>query len=302
MRPSLRTVEDWEHPRLGAAMVYFQDLHRHGLLTRDDEQRLALEYARTRDPKIAAKLVTANLRLVVKIALEYRSSRHHLLDLVQEGNLGLIHAVEKFDPHRNVKLATYAAWWIRAFILKFILSNARLVKVGTTQAQRRLFFGLRRERARLEKSKGAADTQELAAVFSVSEKEVVEMDRRLSAGDAPLDAIARGRGAGDRGSGERALGDVLPADAATRPDVITEEQELEHLLGRELRAFGETLVGRDAEIFRDRLVCEHAATLAEIAERFGVSRERVRQLEDRLKLRLRRHLRETLGDVVPGPS
>ena len=314
LRAQLRSVEDWEEPKPSGGraravvperpdspskkmMTYFQELRRHPLLTREEEQRIALELIASGDQKLARRLVTANLRLVVKIALEYRTARHNLLDLVQEGNLGLIHAVQKYDPHRGVKLATYASWWIRAYILKFILSNARLVKLGTTQAQRRLFFGLRREKARLAGRDGtAAGAQQLAAAFSVSEQEVVDMERRLSAYDASLDWPTRGD------DDERTLGEGLRAEATFRPDVAAESQEFNGILGREVRVFQETLTGRDAEIFNGRLVCEDPTTLAEIAGRFGVSRERVRQIEERLKQRLQRHLRASLGDAVPAPK
>jgi len=214
---------------------------------------------------------------------------------VQEGNVGLLHAVQKYDPNRGVKLATYAAWWIRAYILKFILSNARLVKLGTTQAQRRLFFGLRREKARLEGRDGeAVEARQLAATFDVSEKEVVEMERRLATSDASLDAPTRG----EDGDGP-ARGDIFASDEARRPDVEVETSELRAALAREIGVFRQTLKGRDVEIFEGRLASEEGTTLAEIAVRFGVSRERVRQLEERLKLRLGRHLSATLGDAVP---
>jgi RNA polymerase sigma-32 factor len=316
-KPALRGVETWEEPATPASaprrerevgldrhdnhstmLTYFRELRRHPLLSREEEKRIAVEFAQTGDPRLASKLVTANLRLVVKIALEYRTARRNLLDLVQEGNVGLIHAVHKYDPNRGVKLATYASWWIRAYILKFILSNARLVKLGTTQAQRRLFFGLRRERARLEGRDGTAvGARQLAAAFAVSEREVVEMERRLSACDTSLDWPTRGDD-----DAERPRGDSVSAEPTLRPDVQSEATEFSHVLERELKAFQETLTGRDAEIFNGRLVCEDATTLAEIAERFGVSRERVRQIEERLKLRLRRHLRASLGDAVPGPA
>ena len=309
--PRLRSVETWEEPRPAAArasapdrheshatmMTYLQQLRRHPLLAREEERRLALEYVKTGDARLAGRLVTANLRLVVKIALEYRSARRNLLDLVQEGNVGLLHAVQKYDPNRGVKLATYAAWWIRAYILKFILSNARLVKLGTTQAQRRLFFGLRRERARLEGRDGkAVGARQLAAAFSVSEQEVVEMERRMSGCDTSLDSPTRDD------DDERTRGASLSAEPAQRPDAQSEARELSDVLGRELRVFQRTLTGRDAEIFSGRLVAEDPTTLAEIAERFGVSRERVRQIEERLKMRLRRHLRASLGDAVPGQT
>ncbi len=275
---------------------YLQDLRRYPLLNREEEHQIALEYVRTGDKALANRLTTANLRLVVKIALEYRRAQHNLLDLVQEGNMGLVRAVEKYDPRRGVKLATYASWWIRAYILKFILSNARLVKIGTTQAQRRLFFGLGRERNRLEKRGGDnADTKHLAAVFDVSESLVVEMERRLGASEASLDApVAHGT------EGDRTRGESLSATADARPDVQSETQEFRLALQRELKGFEKTLKGRDIEIFHDRLIAEDGKTLMEIADRFGVSRERVRQIEARLKKRLRQHLRESLGDAVPG--
>jgi RNA polymerase sigma-32 factor len=203
--------------------------------------------------------------------------------------------VHKYDPHRGVKLGTYASWWIRAYVLKFILSNARLVKLGTTQAQRRLFFGLRREKAKLEGSDGtSAEVHQLAAALSVSEAEIVEMERRLSAGDASLDEPRRVDDVDDR-----RRGDGMSAPLEQRPDAEVEARELSLVLERELRAFRATLTGRDAEIFNGRLVNEEATTLAEFAERFGVSRERVRQLEGRLKQRLRTHLRASLPDTVP---
>src|SRR5262249_16012325 len=131
----------------------------------------------------------ANLRLVLKIAFEYRLPRRDLTDLIQEGNLGLVHAVQKYDPHRGVKLSTYATWWIRAYMLKFMLANARLVNVGTAGAQWKLLFGLRRARVHPEsKSNGAVGSDELAAALAVSETEVVEMERRLAAADASLES------------------------------------------------------------------------------------------------------------------
>jgi RNA polymerase sigma-32 factor len=306
----LRSVEAWEKPRpvatrprsiaperygsRSSTMAYMQEVRRHPLLTREEEHSIALEFAKSGDLKLSSRLVKANLRLVIKIALEYRT-HHNLLDLVQEGNVGLLHAVQKYDPNRGVKLSTYAAWWIRAYILKFILSNARLVKLGTTQAQRRLFFGLRREKARLAGLDGEiAGTRQLAAALSVSETEVVEMERRLSSYDTSLDWPSRGEN-GD----ERPRGDTVSAEPAHRPDVQSETYEFHDALTYELRVFRQTLTGREAEIFDRRLVCEDATTLADVATRFGVSRERVRQLEERLKKRLRQYLRASLGDAVP---
>ena len=189
--------------RTGASNLdaYLQDLRRHPVLSRDEEHELALAYARTHALEPARKLITANLRLVVRIAQEYRRAHRNLLDLIQEGNVGLIQAVQRYDPFRGVKLSTYAAWWIRAYILKFILANWRMVRIGTTQAQRRLFFNLRRERERLQRMGAETDSRQLAAALDVSEREVVEMERRLAASEMSLDAPARSQSQTDDGPG-----------------------------------------------------------------------------------------------------
>jgi len=277
--------------------AYLRDVRNYPLMSREEEHLVASRLVETGDERLAQRLVTANLRLVVKIALEYRSARRHLTDLVQEGNVGLIHAVHKYDPQRGVRFATYSSWWIRAYMLKFMLSNARLVKLGTTQAQRRLFFGLRRERARLEGQSGAkVEARQLASALDVSEEEVVEMERRLSSSDASLDRPARD------GDADHSRGDNLISDPVPGPDAETEEQELAAIVREEVETFRRTLAGRDATIFDGRLASERPITLAEIADKFGVSRERVRQLEDRLKRRLRIHLRAKLGDAVPAEA
>jgi RNA polymerase sigma-32 factor len=261
-------------------------------MARAQEHRLAVRFHETGDGKCLQRLVNANLRLVVKIALEYRSSRRDLLDLVQEGNLGLIHAVRKYDPNRSVKLSTYAAWWIRAYMLKFILSNARLVKVGTTLAQRKLFFGLRRVQAELEgQNRERVGAGQIAAALSVPERVVEEMKSRLSFNDVSLDGPAH---EGD----DRPRMDIVRAETLG-PDDELETSEFRDIVSREVHAFGRTLTGRDALIFRERMVCEQPATFAEIADQFQVSPERIRQIEVHLKERLRDRLRATLGDAVP---
>jgi RNA polymerase sigma-32 factor len=272
--------------------AYLASVRKHRVMSREEEHDIAVRYHETGDARLAQQLVTANLRLVMKLALEYRGMRRQLTDLIQEGNLGLLHAVQKFDPHRGVKLGTYAAWWIRAYMLKYILSNARLVKLGTTQAQRRLFFGLRRTRARLEGKDGVeVGTRQIAASLSVSPREVEEMERRMSSAEASIDGPSRD---GDR----RAYSECLRSDSLG-PDAQSETEELRHILRREVEAFGATLDGRDLVLFKKRILCEDTTTLAKIATKFGVSRERVRQIEGRLKARLRAHLRTVLGDAVP---
>ena len=199
----------------------------------------------------ARKLITANLRLVVKIAQEYRRAHRNLLDLIQEGNLGLIQAVQRYDPFRGVKLSTYAAWWIRAYILKFILANWRIVRIGTTQAQRRLFFNLRRERERMEKMGVETDSKQLAAALDVSEGDVVEMERRLAASEMSLDAPVRSEGLPGR-----TQGDMVPAGPSARPDLQVENGEFQELLRAKLEAFGAALHDRELQIFRRRLLAD----------------------------------------------
>ena len=276
-----------------ALSAYLHELRRHSLLSRDEEHELAVRFSKTGDSAAARRLITANLRLVVKISQEYRRAHKNLLDLIQEGNIGLIQAVQKYDPYRGVKLSSYAAWWIRAYILKFILANWRIVKIGTTQAQRKLFFNLRKEREKLEKAGFEVEARHLAAALDVSEHDVVEMERRLGSSETSLDSPVRG----DE-SGGRTQGDFVPAAASMRPDVQVELGEFQELLRQKLEAFGATLKDRELDIFRDRLLNDSPATLQEIGEKYGVSRERARQIEERLKKKLRMFLQTQLGDAV----
>ena len=205
--------------------TYMSETRRYPLLTPEEERSLAIKLVEHGDTTAARKLIEANLRLVVKIAYEYRRAHRNLLDLVQEGNIGLIQAVGKFDPHRGVKLSSYAAFWIRAYILKFILNNWRLVKIGTTQAQRKLFFNLRKEREKLEQLGFQPSSALLAEKLDVPEKDVIEMERRLAAPEASLDAPM---GSGDDDGGARTRLDFLPSD--DRPDKTVANNEFAQLL------------------------------------------------------------------------
>jgi RNA polymerase sigma-32 factor len=273
--------------------AYLHELRRYPLMTREEEHTVAVRFCKQHEPALASRLITANLRLVVKIAQEYRRAHRNILDLIQEGNIGLIHAVQKYDPYRGVKLSSYASWWIRAYILKFILANWRLVKVGTTQAQRKLFFNLRKEREKLEKQGFEVEPKHLAAALDVTEQEVIDMERRLTASETSLDAPMR-----SDEQGERPQGDFVRAAPQMRPDNQVESGEFSEILRAKLQIFGGTLRDRDLEIFRDRLLNDEPATLVQIAEKFGVTRERVRQIEERLKKRLRQYLETELGDAV----
>lgn len=290
--PSLRDGSSLA--RVDALQVYMREVQRHSLLSPDEEHKLAVHYNKTGDVTAAARMVTANLRLVVKIAYEYRRAYRNMMDLVQEGNIGLMQAVKRYDPYRGVKLSSYAAWWIRAYMLRYILNNWRMVKIGTTQAQRKLFFNLSKEKAKLTAMGIEPSHAEIAKRLNVSETDVVEMDRRLSRSDASLDApVAEG----DERTTTRL--ELLPS-LSDSPDRLTEDAQLHQILREKLDVFRSTLSGKDVAIFDKRLVADDPLTLQELGDEFGVSRERVRQLEARLTGKLRTYLQQELGDGVSG--
>jgi RNA polymerase sigma-32 factor len=271
--------------------AYMQEVRRYPLLTPEEERSLATRLVEHGDTAAARRLVEANLRLVVKIAYEYRRAHRNLLDLVQEGNIGLIQAVGKFDPDRGVKLSSYAAFWIRAYILKFILNNWRLVKIGTTQAQRKLFFNLRKERERLEQLGFYPSAKLLAEHLDVSEKEVVEMEKRLAAPEASLDAPVPG----DE-DGARTRLDFVPSEEA-RPDQAVEDNEFFTRVREAMTEFAATLSGREADIFAGRFK-DPPMTLQELGDKYGISRERARQLEKRMLERAKKFLEARGIDVT----
>jgi RNA polymerase sigma-32 factor len=281
--------------RYDPIQAYMRDVLRYPLLSPEQEHEIAAKYFENGDVKAAADLVTANLRLVVKIAYDYRHAYKNLMDIVQEGNIGLMQAVKKYNPYKGVKLSTYAAWWIRAYILRFILNNARLVKVGTTQAQRKLFFNLKKEKAKLAALGIEPTSETVAKSLNVSKDEVVQMDRRLAAGDLSLDAPVSGK---DGGSVSRV--ELLSIRSRGADDQLADEQ-LEGLMRDKLRIFGGKLTGKEAKIFHERLVADEPRTLQELGDEFGVSRERVRQLEKRLQQKLKQFVAQELGEDVFEP-
>jgi RNA polymerase sigma-32 factor len=272
--------------------AYMRDVQRYPLLSKQEEHDLAVRYFEQDDVEAAKRLVTSNLRLVVKIAYDYRQAYKNILDLVQEGNIGLMQAVKKYDPYKGVKLSSYAAWWIRAYILRYILNNHRLVKVGTTQAQRKLFFNLQKEKARLS-AMGIEPTAEIIAErLNVPERDVVSMDMRLAAGDASLDAPV---GTSEGRSVARV--ELLPSEDVRVDDTLADAQVGDQF-AEKIHEFGRTLGGKEKKIFEDRLVSEDPKTLQTLGDEFGVSRERVRQIEKRLLKKLKQFLRDELGETV----
>ncbi|MBX3212820.1 MAG: RNA polymerase factor sigma-32 [Labilithrix sp.] len=292
--PLSKPMSSGSMERLDPMAAYLREVQRHPLLTPEQTHELAAKFVKTQDPAIAAQLVTANLRLVVKIAYEYRRAYKNIMDLVQEGNIGLMQAVKRYDPYRGVKLSSYAAWWIRAYILRFILNNWRLVKLGTTQAQRKLFFNLRKKRAELQAMGVDPTNAEIAKQLNVPESDVAEMDVRLAQSEKSLDAPV-----GDADGRAIAKVDMMPATGAG-PETQMADEELQSLLKDKLAEFRKTLIGKekDVAIFDMRLVADDPLTLQDLGDKFGISRERVRQLEQRLLARLRDYLKREMGDAT----
>jgi RNA polymerase sigma-32 factor len=276
--------------------AYMAEVSRHPVLSREEEHALAVHYAETGDVDAAYKLVASNLRLVVKIAHEYRRTAFQLLDLVQEGNLGLMQAVKKYDPWKGVKLSSYAAWWIRAYIIRFLMENWRMVKLGTTQAQRKLFFNLAKEREKLL-ARGIDPTPRLLAKnLDVEVKDVEEMTARMAGDDLSLDAPLS---AGDEDSRQTRIERVTASDATSADDRIGDEQ-LRLIFREKLEAFAKTLTDeKERFIFERRLLPadgEQPLTLQEIGDRFKLTRERARQIEAKLTGRLRDWLKAEIPD------
>lgn len=274
--------------------AYLREVRKYPLLTREEEHDLAVQYKEKGDRDALQKLVTSNLRFVVKIAFEYVTYRARLLDLIQEGNMGLVKAVQEFDPYKDVRLTTYAVWWIRSYIQDAILKNYSLVKLGTTQAQKRLFYRLRSEQKKLEQEGLGHDegVKLLASRLDVREKDVEEMDQRLSGRDLSLNAPMAGS---DGGEGAREHIANLADPSIPMDDALAEAEQKERFT-QVLAEFGKTLKGREKAVFDDRLVSENPKTLQEIGDKYGITKERVRQIEEGVKEKLKEFVRERFPD------
>lgn len=267
--------------------AYLKEISRYKLLTPEEEKELTQQLVETGDIDVAKKLVMANLRLVVKIAMEYRSSYKNVLDLIQEGNIGLMKAVSKYNPEKGAKLSYYASWWIKSYILKFILDNFRLIKLGTTAEQKKLFYNLMREKERLENLGIKPEPKLIAENLDVSEKAVIEMDRRLSSSGSE---VSMDRPISPDGTTTGTLADFISDDFNLEEDMET-HQGIE-ILNEHLEKFVEDLKPRDKEIFKKRLLSEVPPSLQQIGDEYGISRERVRQIESRLMDKLKVYMSE----------
>ena len=272
---------------------YMAEIKKYPPLTREQEQELARKYRDTGDREALFRLVTANLRLVVRVAYSFRRAAQNMLDLVQEGNVGLLHAVDRFDPELGVRLPTYAAWWVRAYMVKFLLDNVRLVRVGTTNARRKLLRNLRQEKQRLEQMGYEVGPKLLADHFGVNEQDVTAVQMALGSRDVSLDEPL----SGSEGDEPRRQFDILPDDSEQGAEKTVARAELQERAEAAIGEFRKTLKERDLAILGRRILNEDPETLQALGDRFGISREAVRQAEVRLMKRLEAFMRERLGDV-----
>ncbi|MFP3982800.1 MAG: RNA polymerase sigma factor RpoD/SigA [Desulfurivibrionaceae bacterium] len=269
---------------------YLREISQHKLLTREETEELAKRFREENDPDAAYQLVTSNLRLVVKVAMDFQKYwMHNFLDLIQEGNVGLVQAVKKFDPYRGVKFSYYAAYWIRAYILKFIMDNWRLVKIGTTQAQRKLFFSLNKEKKQLEANGFQPETKLLAERLGVKESEVIEIGQRMDSWDLSLESPVR------EGSDDQQK-NFIPEGGPTVEEVVAGDELKEHLANT-LDSLKEHLNEKELKILSERLLSDEPLTLQDIADHFHISRERVRQIEGNVLKKIKKHLESEMPDI-----
>ena len=282
--PALRTERLPTPP--SPLQAYMREISRYPLLTPAEEYELAVAHFDLQSKDAAQRLITANLRLVVKIANEFRQGHVGSLDLIQEGNYGLMQAVKRFNPYKGVKLSSYSAWWIRAYILKFLMDNRGPVRIGTTAAQRKLFYNLRKETERLLRDYETADVKLLAENLGVREQDVVAMQQRLNATDISFDApMADGSG--------RHNSEVIEIESQSKSaEEELADSELLDIFEDHLNEFRQTLKGRDLDVFKDRMMAEKPLTLQEIGDSYGVSRERARQIEARIMKNLKDFVRK----------
>jgi RNA polymerase sigma-32 factor len=269
--------------------LYLAEIRRFPVLSADEEYDLAVKFYEEKDLTAAHTLITSNLRFVVKIAGEYRSYGMKMLDLIQEGNVGLMMAVRKFNPYKGFRLISYAVWWIRAYIQNYIISAWSLLKIGTTQAQKKLFFKLNQAKSAIKNMFGEDDVKAASKSLGVKESEFLEMDQRMR-GDYSLDCeIVEGNG--------MTLLDSLADERKNQEDALADLQESRNLENEVSEALGR-LNEREKYIIEQRVTADEPVTLQEIADHFSISRERVRQIEEGALKKMRKFLSPLMAQAV----
>lgn len=261
---------------------YLSEVRQYPLLTKEQEKKLAIQYFDHKDPRAAEALVTSNLRFVVKIAAEYTKFGARLIDLVQEGNVGLMHAVKEFNPYKGARLITYAVWWIRGYIQEYLMRQYSLVRIGTTANQRKLFYQLQKEKEKLEKMGFSQDIKQLSGKLGIDEEEIQEMQKRLSGRDVSLDQPLS-----DDGSSNSRMIDLQQQSGSDNVDEQLGHAEELHLLKEAIAEIKDQLSEKEKIILENRLLADEPLTLQELGDRFGTTREAVRQIENRLIQKLK---------------
>ena len=272
--------------------AYLREISQFPPLTKAEEKELALRYYHTKDREAAYHLISSNLVLVVKIARDYERAARSILDLIQEGNIGLMEAVQNFDPYKEVRFPSYAIWWIKAYIIRYLIANWRLVKIGTTQAQRKLFFNLKKERDKLEREGYFPAPKLLAEKLNVKESEVIEMEQRLNAPDLSVDAPL-----GEEPNSS--LLSIMPSSGPSAEQLLSAKQAQQQLQ-TSISEFSATLNEKEQAIFSRRMLAEDKATLQDLSDQLHLSRERVRQIESRLRDKFKDFLQDKFGNTLEG--
>jgi len=267
---------------------YLAEISMHPVLSREEEFKLAEKVYKHKDKEAAQKLVISNLKLVVKIALEYYNTYLNILDLIQEGNVGLMHAVKKYNPYKGTKFSTYASFWIRAYILKYIMDTWSLVKVGTTQSQRKLFYRLNKEKQKLEALGIFPAPQLLASTLDVKEGDIESMEKRLSYTDVSLESKLYDEG-------DNTIMDTIKSSENVEEIVAEKEKQL--ILAEKINLFKTTLNEKELYIFENRIMAEEPLTLQDIGEKFNISRERVRQIENKVLKKFKEKFKGELKEL-----
>jgi RNA polymerase sigma-32 factor len=286
---ALQTVPDRSLALPDPLQRYMADVGRFPLLNPEEEKELAIRYREYGDSQAAYRMATHNLRLVVHIAMDFRRTAHNLLDLIQEGNIGLLQAVQKFDPYRKVRFSAYASWWIRAYMLKYLIDHWSLVRVGTTNTRRRLLWNLKKEKHALEAKGIKPEPEILAKRLGVSTQELMEVQQGMGRDLSIDEPVSEG--------GTSSYSDLMASPQPPADEVLADE-EFQRALRDKLEAFGDTLDERNGDIFHSRLLSDTPATLQEIGESHGISREAVRQRERKIVQRLKEYLRQELVDFA----
>ncbi len=271
---------------------YLTQIRSFPVLDRSEEKRIATEYRDTQDPQLAEILVTSNLRFVVKIALEYAKFGAKLIDLIQEGNLGLMHAVKDYQPDKGVRLISYAVWWIRGYIQEYLMKQYSLVKIGTTQNQRKLFYQLKKQQKEFEKFGFGEQVKLISEKMDIPEKEIEDMSRRMSGKDISLDQTLND-------DDQSTLLDLQTSPYESTPESQVEKLELLTQLTKHIDLLKESLNEKELFILENRMLAEKPMTLQKIGNKYGTTREAVRQAEGRLFKKIQTYIIDQLGQEKP---